>query len=131
MQVRRSQLIDKQKTFFGIVSQENRFDVAAEVLFAEGDGLLFGPAAIDNEPLGEDVGEDALVHVELGQGEFQLVHVAVVADLLVARYGFQAGGGVLLNVGRDIGIPPVAVRVDVGKNPGVTDQFLIRDARQD
>ena len=106
------------------------FDVAAEHAAAEVDGLLFAPAAFDDEPLGQNLGQDSLVHGELRQAEFELVGVAVVADLFGLRHGFQPGGRVVLDVRGRVRVPPVAVGDHVRKDPGVAHQFLVRDARQ-
>ncbi len=46
---------------------ENPFDVAAQHSAAEVDGLLFAPAAVDDEPLGQNLRQDPLVHRELRQ----------------------------------------------------------------
>ena len=109
---------------------EDPLDVAAQHLPAEVDGPLFAPAAVDDEPLGQHLGQNPLVHRELRQGELQLVHVAVVADLLGPRHRLQPGGQVVLDVRRRVRVPPVAVGHDVGKDPGVAHQFLVRHARQ-
>ena len=63
---------------------------------------VFAPAAVDDEPLGQHLGQNPLVHRELRQGELQLVHVAVVADLLGPRHRFQPGGQVVLDERRRV-----------------------------
>src|SRR5436309_14995047 len=78
-----------------------------------------------DEVVRQDLAQNAAVHVELGQDEFQLVSVAVIADLLYFGNCLKSSAEVLLDVGRNVGIPPMAVGDDVGKDPAIADQLLI------
>ena len=69
---------------------EDTLDVPTQNAVAKVEHLLLRPTAIDDESFGENFGEDALVHSEFGQAEFELVGVAVVGDLFGLWNGFEA-----------------------------------------
>src|SRR5216683_4367049 len=110
---------------------ENSPGVVAEEKAGQFHRLGFRCQARADEVVGEDLGEDAAVHIELGQDKFQLVSIAVITDLLDLRNRLKPSPKVLLDVGGDIGIPPMAVGDDVGENPAVADQLLVLAATQD
>src|SRR5687768_15577526 len=104
---------------------EDSLQVAAEHAAAEIERLRFAPAAVDDEAFGEYFGENALVHPELGQHEFELVRIAVVADLLGLRNGLESCGRIMLDIRGRVRVPPMAIRDDVRKDPSVAHQFLV------
>src|SRR5439155_20275982 len=105
--------------------------VVAEEKAGQFHRLGFRRQARADEVVGEDLGEDTAIHIELGQHEFELVSIAVIADLLDLRNRLKPSPKVLLDVGRDVGIPPMAVGDDVGENPAVAGQLLVLAATQD
>ena len=116
---------------------ENVFHIPSQIEPSQLDGPFFAPAKVYNKVLGQNLRENSAIHAKFRQCEFQFVHVAVVADLFRFRHGLQPTAAVLLNEGRDIRVPPVAVRDDVREYPRVADQFLIaclcedRDRKRD
>jgi hypothetical protein len=103
---------------------EDPLGVGDQEVAGQGNGAIFAPAAVLDIAFGQNLGEDPLVHGELGQGEFELVHVAVVTDLLGSRDGFHPGRAIVLNERRRIRVPPMAVGDDVRKDPSVTGKVL-------
>src|SRR5262249_48670440 len=70
------------------------------------------------------------IHIKLGQPKLQLVHVAVIANLLGFRDGLQTGAEILVDIGRNVRVPPVSRSNDIGKNPGIANQFLVLSTTQ-
>ena len=102
-----------------------RLDVAAQHESAQVERRRLRPAAGDDEIGRQHLGQDAAVHAEFRQGELELVHVAVIADLLGLRHGLQPAAAIELDVSRSVRIPPMAVGHHVGKDPTVADQLLV------
>ena len=109
---------------------KDRFDVTTQGVLAQTHGVLFAPSAIDYKTLGQNLCQNSLVHAEFRQSELQLVHVTVIPDLFGARYGFQPGRQIVFDKRRCVGVPPMPAGYDVGKDPRVTGQFLVRDTGQ-
>src|SRR5262249_5723283 len=110
--------------------EKDSLDVATKHVVPECNRAIFAPSAVDTEFLSQNLGKNPLVHAEFWQREFQLIHVAVIADLFGPGHGFEASCGVVLDEGRRVGIPPMAVRDDVRENPGITGELLVRDASE-
>src|SRR5262249_61018007 len=94
-------------------------------------GFVSLTAGIVEEAISQNRTQDPPVHVELWQYEFQLVSVAVVANLFDLGHALQASGAVLFDERRNIGVPPMAAGHHVGEDPTVTGQFLILSSGKD
>ena len=89
---------------------EDRLDIAAQYLSAKSHCFFFRPATADDEVASQHAGKHLTVHTKLRQREFQLVHIAVVANLLCAGNGFETAAAIQFDVSGNVGIPPVTVR---------------------
>ncbi len=89
----------------------------------EFEGTVLGPPSGPDAVLGEVLGQQAAVHVDLGEDEFELVGVGVVADELRLGDGLEPCLEVGGNEGGDVRVPPVPVRHDVREDPGEGDQL--------
>src|SRR5437588_2073800 len=65
------------RRIFVLLGAEYPLDISSQNLSSQGYRSLFGPATVDDEALGKRLGQDSLIHRELRQREFELVHVAV------------------------------------------------------
>ena len=77
----------------------------------------------------EDARQNLSVHVKLGPDKFQFVCVAVVSNLLCLWDCLESGCSVSRDERRCVAVPPVSIRNDIRKNPGVANKFLVGNTR--
>lgn len=111
-------------------SRKDGLYVASKDLPPQFDRSLFRPVASDHKIFEEHFGENPAIHLELRPAKLQFVHVTVVANVLIARNGFQTAAAIRFNERRNVRIPPVSIRNHVRKDPRIAHQFHIARMRQ-